>query len=104
MRNLPITRLHNPQSLTFKAANQLFNILNAMSGTPALEVRDDALSCARVEIAGSPNFHRCGAGEHELHDIASGSNAAHADYRDIYRMCRLIHHPERNRLNRRSGK
>src|SRR5690242_1313976 len=86
------------QSLNFQSANQVFDVLNPMSRTPAFQVGDDALGCARVEIAGRPNLDCCRAGEHEFHHISSGCDPAHADHGDTYRMCCLIDHAECNRL------
>src|SRR5215813_10608249 len=92
------------QSLNLQSPDQFFDVLNAMPGTPTFEVRNDALSCAGIEIACCANLDRSSAGEHEFHHVGCGGDSSHADHRNIDRVCRFIDHAERNRLDCRPGK
>ena len=48
--------------------------------------------------------HGAGAGKQELHRVGSIHDSPHADHRNPDRFRRLVDHPDRNRLESRSGK
>ena len=73
-----------------------------MLDAPAIELIDDVLGCARIEVACGTDLH-CGcAREQELDYVASGGNSAHADYWDIHGFGGLIDHAQSDWLDRRT--